>query len=76
MGRFVILKFDSTTFQAKNILPLLLRVDRGSTVVNVPCYKSEGRWFDPSWCHWKDNFVYANYGVRSQPVHRTATYRV
>jgi len=18
----------------------------------VLCYKSEGRWFDPSWCHW------------------------
>ena len=27
-------------------------VDRGSTVVKVLCYKSEGRWFDPSWCHW------------------------
>ena len=26
--------------------------DRGSTVVKVLCYKSEGRWFDPSWCHW------------------------
>ena len=26
--------------------------DRGGTVVKVPCYKSEGRWFDPSWCHW------------------------
>ena len=26
--------------------------DRGSTVVKVQCYKSEGRWFDPSWCHW------------------------
>ena len=24
----------------------------GSTVVKVLCYKSEGRWFDPSWCHW------------------------
>ena len=23
-------------------------VDRGSTVVKVLCYKSEGRWFDPS----------------------------
>ena len=21
-------------------------------VVKVLCYKSEGRWFDPSWCHW------------------------
>ena len=26
--------------------------DRGSTVVKVLWYKSEGRWFDPSWCHW------------------------
>jgi len=25
---------------------------RGSTVVKVLCYKSEGRWFDPRWCHW------------------------
>ena len=25
---------------------------RGSTVVKVLCYKSEVRWFDPSWCHW------------------------
>ena len=24
--------------------------DLGSTVVKVLCYKSEGRWFDPSWC--------------------------
>jgi len=24
----------------------------GSTVVKVLCYKSEGRWFDPSWCQW------------------------
>ena len=26
--------------------------DRGGTVVKVLCYKSEGHWFDPSWCHW------------------------
>ena len=26
--------------------------DRGGTVVKVLRYKSEGRWFDPSWCHW------------------------
>jgi len=24
----------------------------GSTVVKVLCYKSEGSWFDPSWCQW------------------------
>jgi len=22
-------------------------------MVKVLCYKSEGRWFEPSWCHWK-----------------------
>ena len=26
--------------------------DRDGTVVKVLCYKSEGRWFDPSWCQW------------------------
>ena len=26
--------------------------DRGSTEVKALRYKSEGRWFDPSWCHW------------------------
>jgi len=26
--------------------------DCGSTVVKMLCYKSEGRWFDPSWCQW------------------------
>ena len=26
--------------------------DRGSTVVKALCYKSEDRWFDPSWCQW------------------------
>jgi len=30
--------------------------DRGSTVVKVLCYKSEGRWFDPSWCQWIFNW--------------------
>jgi len=25
---------------------------RGGTVIKVLCYKSEGRLFDPSWCHW------------------------
>jgi len=26
--------------------------DRRSTVVKVLCFKSEGLWFDPRWCHW------------------------
>jgi hypothetical protein len=29
-----------------------LKANRGSTVVKVLCYKSEGRWFDHSWCQW------------------------
>ena len=31
---------------------LFLSWDHGGTVFKVLCYKSEGRWFDPSWCHW------------------------
>ena len=31
---------------------LSMNGDRGSTVVKVLCYKSEGRWFDSRWCHW------------------------
>ena len=30
----------------------LIAGDRGSTVVKVLYYKSEGRWFDPIWCQW------------------------
>jgi len=26
-------------------------------VVKVLCYKSEGRWFDPSWCQWIFFFI-------------------
>ena len=26
--------------------------DRGSSVVKVLCYKSEGLWFDSRWCYW------------------------
>ena len=31
--------------------------DRGSTVVKVLCYKSEGRWFDPGWCRWNFSLI-------------------
>jgi len=36
------------------IYPFLFIIDwdRGSTVVKVLYSKSEGRWFDPSWCQW------------------------
>jgi len=30
-------------------------------MVKVLCYKSEGRWFDPSWCHLKF-FIDIDYG--------------
>jgi len=32
--------------------------DRCSTVVKVLCYKSDGRWFDSSWCHWNFSLTY------------------
>jgi len=35
----------------KEYIAIIIR-DRGGTVVKVLCYKSEGRWFDPSWCQW------------------------
>ena len=38
--------------------------DRVSTVVKVLCYKSECRWFDPSWCHW-------NFSLTQNPSDRT-----
>jgi len=31
---------------------IFLVLNQHSTVVKVLCYKSEGRWFDPRWCHW------------------------
>ena len=34
-----------------------LRSGRGSTVVKVLRYKSEGRWFGPSWCHWNFSLI-------------------
>ena len=43
---YPLLTADSIYSQLPSIL------DRGSTVVKVLCYKSEGRWFNPSWCHW------------------------
>ena len=37
----------------QEILLVLISVgDRGSKVVKVLCYKSDGRWFDPNWCQW------------------------
>ena len=41
-----------TCFVLQFIRGYLQDVDRGSIVVKVLCYKSEGRWFDTSWCQW------------------------
>ena len=35
-----------------NRLILIYVTGSFSLVVKVLCYKSEGRWFDPSWCQW------------------------
>ena len=42
----------SSLSEDKNRQHSLQAGDRVGTVVKVLCYKSEGRWFDPSWCHW------------------------
>jgi hypothetical protein len=36
----------------KNLSISLKLLVWGDTVVKVLCYKSEGRWFDPSWFQW------------------------
>ena len=41
---------DSDNQEFGTVRPL--RGDQNSTVVKVLCYKSEGRWFNPSWCPW------------------------
>ena len=41
------IKTDATPDIDNDLIPT---EDRGSTVVKVLCYKSEGRWFDPSYC--------------------------
>ena len=41
-----------------DIVTLYCMGDRGGTVVKVLCYKSEGCWFEPRWCHW--NFSWHN----------------
>ena len=46
--KYIVLFF----FGVRLIIPMLYNFlgDRGSTVVKVLCYKSEGRWFDSRWC--------------------------
>jgi len=40
----------ASTMQNFLMLNLVLG-DSSNTVVKALCYKQEGRWFDPSWCH-------------------------
>jgi len=52
---------DVTEFSARYEFGLYviydnIRGDRGSTVVKVLCYKSEGRWFDPSWKSFRSHY--------------------
>ena len=44
--------FFTTIFYLAVFKATFVNVDRGGTVVKVLCYKSEGHWFDPRWCHW------------------------
>ena len=37
----------------------MLTGDRGSTVVKVLRYKSEGPWFDSKLCHWNFSLTYS-----------------
>ena len=59
LGKWYVVKHNCVTWGVFNDYTILYYTilyygDRGSTVVKVLCYKSEGRWFDPSWCHWID----------------------
>ena len=53
MEVFVCILLQILERTARNRLTIIIFVeDRGGTVVKVLCYKSEGRWFDPSWYQW------------------------
>ena len=43
---------EATSWRSILVSSSRLCGDRGGTVVKVLCYKSEVRWFDPSWCQW------------------------
>ena len=61
---FLSVSCDSSVYIWNRIVLLTDRKlgDRGGTVVKVLCYKLEGLWFDPRWCHW--NFL-LTYSLRS-----------
>jgi len=51
-GCKTVCNIDHSTVRSWAIKSVPFTRDRGSTVVKVLCYKSEGRWFDPSWYQW------------------------
>jgi len=52
ISQYTVMYVHITCFVLHFIRGYLQYGDRGSTEVKVPCYKSEGRWFDRSWCQW------------------------
>jgi len=50
--KLVRIRFENIRYNIYIYIHTYIVGDRGSTVVNVLCYISEGRWFDPSWCQW------------------------
>ena len=64
-------------WQRNHVLETVLSVcwNRGSTVIKVMCYKSEGCWFDPSWCHWNFSSFRSHYGPGVDPASNRNAYR-
>ena len=55
MGDHVAFRIISDVFEVSHCRRLQGRRtvrDLGGNTNKVLCYKSEGRWFDPSWCQW------------------------
>ena len=54
----LLLDFVANSSEIINILSVPFYAGgRGGTVIKVLYYKSEGRWFDPSWCHWNFSLI-------------------
>jgi len=49
---YILFSLCCSVYLCVNVTSATANGDRGSTVVKVLCYKSEGRWFDPIWCQW------------------------
>jgi len=48
----ILLAFFFFVFRSRKVLRNVFSTNRGSSVVKVLRYKSEGRWFDANWCQW------------------------